>query len=122
MKEDGFEYAVVTRMLGDMRVEAACLDGVQRTVKIKPEHKGRVWIVPGDLVLVALRGYNTVDKSGDLWVKYTADERRALAALGQVGPAEAAAAAQLSGGDSTDAGFEFAAAAEVDEAAAVEAI
>merc|ERR1712137_1534459 len=43
-KEDGQEYAQVTRMLGNGRLEAFCFDGVNRLCHIRGKLRKRVWI------------------------------------------------------------------------------
>ena len=75
-KEDGQEYAQVTRMLGNGRLEAYCFDGQKRQCHIRGQMKRRVWINNDDIILVGLRDYQ--DEKADVILKYTADEVRAL--------------------------------------------
>ena len=75
-KEDGQEYAQVTRMLGNGRLEAYCFDGTKRQCHIRGQMKRRVWINNDDIILVGLRDYQ--DEKADVILKYTADEVRAL--------------------------------------------
>lgn len=75
-KEDGQEYAQVTRMLGNARLEAYCFDGQKRQCHIRGQLKRRVWINNDDIILIGLRDYQ--DEKGDVILKYTADEVRAL--------------------------------------------
>ena len=49
------EYAQVTRMLGNGRLEAFCFDGVNRLCHIRGKLRKRVWIGVGDIVLLGLR-------------------------------------------------------------------
>ena len=56
-KEDGQEYAQVTRMLGNGRLEAFCFDGVNRLCHIRGKLRKRVWIGVGDIVLLGLREF-----------------------------------------------------------------
>ncbi len=69
------EYAQVTKMLGNSRVETLCIaDGRSRQCKIRGSL--RVWIQVGDIVLISLRDFQ--DTKADVIWKYTADEARKL--------------------------------------------
>ena len=46
-KEDGQEYAQVTKMLGNGRVEASCFDGIKRMAHIRGKLRKRVWMGQG---------------------------------------------------------------------------
>ncbi|CAD6337774.1 unnamed protein product [Miscanthus lutarioriparius] len=78
-KEDGQEYAQVTRMLGNGRCEAICVDGTRRLCHIRGKMHKKVWIAAGDIVLVGLRDYQ--DDKADVILKYMNDEARLLKAL-----------------------------------------
>nr|CAD7437856.1 unnamed protein product [Timema bartmani] len=100
-KEDGQEYAQVTKMLGNGRLEAMCFDGVKRLCHIrgklrkKATHEnfygleqkvlsillGKVWINQGDIILIGLRDYQ--DAKADVILKYTPDEARNLKTYGE---------------------------------------
>merc|ERR1719445_2078039 len=54
-KEDGQEYAQVTKMLGNGRLEAMCFDGVKRLCHIRGKLRKKVWINQSDIVLIGLR-------------------------------------------------------------------
>jgi len=56
-KEDGQEYAQVTKMLGNGRLEAMCFDGVKRLCHIRGKLRKKVWINQSDIVLIGLRDY-----------------------------------------------------------------
>merc|ERR1712026_278744 len=56
-KEDGQEYAQVTKMLGNGRLEATCFDGIKRLCHIRGKLRKKVWINQSDLILVGLRDY-----------------------------------------------------------------
>ena len=91
-REDGQEYAQVTKMLGNGRLEAQCFDGEKRLAHIRGKmrkkvhivfffirrlptpHATQVWINQGDIVLLSLRDFQ--DDKADVIVKYTADEAR----------------------------------------------
>ncbi|KAK5640658.1 hypothetical protein RI129_011469 [Pyrocoelia pectoralis] len=70
-KEDGQEYAQVTKMLGNGRLEAMCFDGIKRLL----------WINQGDIILIGLRDYQ--DAKADVILKYTPDEARNLKTYGE---------------------------------------
>lgn len=80
-KEDEQEYAQVTKMLGNGRLEAMCFDGVKRLCHIRGKLRKKVWINQGDIILVGLRDYQ--DAKADVIFKYTPDEARNLKAYGE---------------------------------------
>jgi translation initiation factor 1A len=81
-KEDGQEYAQVTRMLGNGRLEAMCFDGTKRLCHIRGKLRKKVWINQGDIILVGLRDYQ--DAKADVILKYNPDEARNLKAYGEI--------------------------------------
>ncbi|GBG85664.1 hypothetical protein CBR_g40396 [Chara braunii] len=81
-KEDGQEYAQVTRMLGNGRLEAQCMDGIKRLCHIRGKMRKKVWVNAGDIILVGLRDYQ--DEKADVIQKYMADEARSLKAYGEL--------------------------------------
>ena len=81
-KEDGQSYALVTNLLGNGRLEAACTDGRTRLAVIRGTMRRRVWIARGDLILVGLRDFQ--DAKADVIFKYTADEARQLKQYGEI--------------------------------------
>ncbi|KAI8803730.1 hypothetical protein BJ742DRAFT_489792 [Cladochytrium replicatum] len=81
-KEDGQEYAVVTKMLGNGWVESNCCDGSKRQAHIRGAFRKKVWITAGDLVLLGLRDFQ--DEKADVILKYTADEARMLKSYGEI--------------------------------------
>ena len=80
-KEDGQEYAQVTKMLGNGRLEAICFDGVTRLCHIRGKLRKKVWINQADIVLVGLREFQ--DAKADVILKYSADEARNLKSYGE---------------------------------------
>ena len=80
-KEDGQEYAQVTKMLGNGRLEAMCFDGVKRLCHIRGKLRKKVWINQSDIILVGLRDYQ--DAKADVILKYSADEARNLKSYGE---------------------------------------
>jgi translation initiation factor 1A len=81
-KEDGQEYAQVTKMLGNGRLEAMCFDGSKRLCHIRGKLRKKVWINQGDIILVGLRDYQ--DTKADVIMKYAADEARSLKAYDEI--------------------------------------
>lgn len=81
-KEEGQEYARVLKMLGDGRIEGRCSDGEVRVCHIRGKMRKRVWINPGDLILVDIRQYQQ-DKA-DVVYKYNEDEARTLQSYGEL--------------------------------------
>ena len=80
-KEDGQEYAQVTKMLGNGRLEAMCFDGVKRLCHIRGKMRKKVWINQSDIVLIGLRDYQ--DAKADVILKYSTDEARNLKSYGE---------------------------------------
>ena len=94
-------------MLGQGRLEAYCMDGKNRQCHIRGKMRKKVWVAAGDIVLVSLREYQ--DEKGDVILKYSADEARALKAAGEI-PEHITindAAVEPSGGADEAGGFEF---------------
>jgi translation initiation factor 1A len=65
-------------MLGNGRLEALCFDGSKRLAHIRGKLRKKVWINQGDIILLSLRDYQ--DEKGDVIMKYSSDEARALKA------------------------------------------
>ncbi len=73
----------VIRLLGNRNVLCFCLDNILRICHICGRMKGRVWIEPGDLVLVSLRELSREQsiasvKRGDVIGKYVPEQFSAL--------------------------------------------
>ena len=74
-REEGQEYAQVTRLPGNSNIECKCADGVNRLCRIRGSMRRRMGtnrMNPGDIILVSLREFGS-DK-GDVIHKYTSDE------------------------------------------------
>lgn len=82
MREEAQEYAQITKMLGNGRVEVLCFDGVKRRAHIRGKMRKRVWMAQGDIVLVTLRDFQ--DDQCDVVHKYTSDEARQLKSAGEL--------------------------------------
>lgn len=105
IKEEGQEYAQITRILGNGRFECRCFDGQIRIGKVRGKMNKRVWIELGNLVLIGLRDYQ--DDKGDIFHKFTDDESRKLKNLGEL-PSDFIAKEQKEGVDGDEeCPFEF---------------
>jgi translation initiation factor 1A len=91
-------------MLGNGRLEAYCFDGETRQCHIRGKMRKKVWVSAGDIILISLRSYQ--DGKADVILKYSADEARALKALGQLPDSVVINDAAEDGED--DGGIEFA--------------
>jgi len=81
--EDGQQYGKVTKRLGDGRFEVLCLsDGQMRLAHVRGKLWKRVWIQQSDLVLLGLRAFQ--DQKSDIVHKFTSDEERQLATVGEI--------------------------------------
>lgn len=76
------EYAQVTKMLGNGRLEAQCFDGEKRLAHIRGKLRKKVWINQGDIILLSLREFQ--DDHSDVILKYNADEARSLKSYGEL--------------------------------------
>ncbi|KAF9976093.1 Translation initiation factor 1A [Actinomortierella ambigua] len=81
-KEDGQEYAQVTKMLGNGRVETMCFDNEKRLAHIRGKMRKKVWINQGDIILISLRDFQ--DDKADVILKYSTEEARNLKAYGEL--------------------------------------
>ena len=82
-KEDGQEYAVVDKMLGNGWCAVTCTDGTKKTAHIRGSFRKKVWINPNDVVLLGLREFESQDSNkSDIILKYTPDEARLLKSYG----------------------------------------
>ncbi len=81
-KEDEQDYAQITKMLGEGRLQADCFDGSTRICHIRGKFRKRVWMNVGDIILLGLRGFQ--DEKADVILKYTPDEARLLKAYGEI--------------------------------------
>lgn len=81
-KEDGQEYAKVTKILGHCRMMVYCFDGVKRMAHIRGKMRKKEWVQNGDIVLVGLREFQ--DDKADILVKYSVDEARNLRLYGEL--------------------------------------
>ena len=57
IKEEGEEYAQITKILGDGRFQCKCADGIDRVAHLRGKFRKRVWLGNGDIILVSLREF-----------------------------------------------------------------
>ena len=81
-KTEDHEYAKVTKMLGSSRVMCIDTDFVVRNCLIRGKMRKRVWINPGDIVLIEKDEYNK--KVGLVVHKYYPNEIRRLEKLKEI--------------------------------------
>ncbi|GMG21366.1 unnamed protein product [Ambrosiozyma monospora] len=106
LRDESQEYAQITKMLGNGRVEASCFDGVKRIAHIRGKLRKKVWMAQGDIILVALRDFQ--DEQCDVVHKYNADEARTLVSQGELPETAKINQTDTFGGDDDeDANFEF---------------
>jgi translation initiation factor 1A len=72
-ENEGEVLAVVVQMLGFDRVRAKCADGHIRVCRIRGRMKKRVWIRPGDVIIVVPWSFQTDRKADIIW-RYTKAE------------------------------------------------
>ncbi|KCV73076.1 translation initiation factor 1A [Fonticula alba] len=79
LRDEMQEYAQVTKMLGNGRIEAFCFSddgGKTRQCHIRGKMRKKVWINVGDIVLISLRDFQ--DDKADVILKYSVEEARKL--------------------------------------------
>lgn len=81
-KEEQQEYAQITKMLGNGRIEVSCFDGIKRMGHIRGKLRKKVWMGQGDIILVSLRDFQ--DDQCDVVHKYNSDEARTLKSVGEL--------------------------------------
>ena len=85
LKDEGQEYAIVTKMLGNSRILAMTPDKEIMCI-IRGSMKKKVWIVVGDIILISIRDFQN-DKA-DVIMKYTPEQARFLRSVGEIGEFE----------------------------------
>jgi len=79
----GDVYGVVVRLLGYDRALVKCQDGHERLCRIRGKLKRRIWIRPGDVVLVSPWDFQR-DKRGDIIWRYTKNQAEWLRREGKL--------------------------------------
>ena len=106
LKEQGQEYAKVISLVGEGRLMAQCMDGIDRLCHIRGALKKKVWIVKDDLILISLRDFQ--DEKADVLVKYTEQEVRTLRSMGEITmQTDKKTDMDTTIGDDRDSGFNF---------------
>ncbi len=82
MPEDDEMFAVVTQMLGNMRVRLRCDDGKERMGRIPGRMKYRNWIQQDDVVLI--QPWSWQDEKADIEWRYTGQDAAQLRAEGHI--------------------------------------
>jgi len=104
LKEEGQEYGQVVKKLGDNRLEVYCFDGKSRQCRIRGKMIRKVWVNPGDIVLVSVRDFE--DDKADIIHKYLPAEIQELKNDGQL-PKKATIDDLDDQNDEEDIGFTF---------------
>jgi translation initiation factor 1A len=68
--EENMMYGKIIKNLGALQMNVLCNDNVERRAKIRGTMKSRVWLYPGDIVLLSLREYDSKNKECDILGKY----------------------------------------------------
>lgn len=74
MPERGETICIVTSMLGGGRLEAKCEDGFTRICRIPGKIKKRIWIKPGNLVLIKPWDIQKEERGDVVWLYSKAQE------------------------------------------------
>ena len=82
-REEGQDYAKVTKMLGNGRVLAYCFTQAKEILCIiRGSMRKKIWISVNDYILVGLRDYQ--ESKADVIAKYSDDEVRKLKQYGEI--------------------------------------
>ncbi len=76
-------FCVIETMLGGDRMKARCADGNERICRIPGRLRKRVWMRPGDLILVKPWVVQE-DERGDVIYRYTRTQRNWLKRKGKI--------------------------------------
>ena len=85
-RDDGQEYGVITKILGNSRMVVKFIDGNEKQCTVRGSMRKREWVNMNDLVLVALRDFGD---QHDIIRRYTEDEVSYLKKIGEWDPASA---------------------------------
>lgn len=75
---EGLYYAVIDKRCGGSFVDALCSDGKIRKIYLRGAVRKRVWLNPGDAVLISLREELSDNGKCDIIIKYRPDVSRQL--------------------------------------------
>jgi translation initiation factor 1A len=76
LKEDGQEYAFVSKALGNRRFKLLCADSVERIGIIRGKIKKSQWITSGTFVLICIRDFE--DGTCDIFHVYEDDAKNSI--------------------------------------------
>lgn len=76
LKEEGQEYAQITKTLGNNRLEVLCANGAKAIGVIRGAIRRKMWICVGDIVLVGLRDFE--EGKVDILSRYSPEEAKEL--------------------------------------------
>ena len=79
----GDVYGIVVKLLGYDRALVKCQDGYERLCRIRGKLKRRIWIRPGDVVLVSPWDFQST-KRGDIIWRYTRNQAEWLRRQGKL--------------------------------------
>ena len=79
-RDDGQEYGVVTKILGNSRMMVKFSDNMEKQCTVRGSMRKREWVNMNDLVLVALRDFGD---QHDIIRRYTEDEVSYLKKIGE---------------------------------------
>ncbi|KAJ1921787.1 Translation initiation factor 1A [Mycoemilia scoparia] len=82
LKEEGQEYGVVLKMLGNGRLEAQIVGGGKTLGHIRGKMRKKVWIGVGDIILLSEREFE--EGKTDVIAKYNPDEVHQLKKQGHL--------------------------------------
>ena len=81
-KEEGQEYGLVTKMLGNCNMDVECADGEKRIAHIRGSMRNKIRIKITDTVLLSFRDFQ--DNKSDVIHLYNTDEVRLLQSYGEL--------------------------------------
>lgn len=62
---EGQMIGKVMRMLGDRQAQVYCNDNIERICKIRGKLRKKVWIATGDIILLSLRVFSSIDDDSE---------------------------------------------------------
>ena len=78
-------YARVLRRIGGNHVEILCSDNIVRKGFIRGAIRRRVWMDPGDIILISIREFQTNHMNCDIIRKYSPCDIKYLEKIGELG-------------------------------------
>ena len=75
-------YGIVTKLLGNCRIDCDCSDNKKRQVHIRGKMRKKEWLNIGDVILMSIREFE--DNKADSLMKYKPHEVKRLKQLGEI--------------------------------------